>query len=375
MLLNRNWLIIVTAIIFLVLCFAGIFLAVDLLNNGQRREDKAAVRVEEITSPASGLRVFAPQPLSVERIFNHDHSWTATLSAEKTRVLIATGDVILGRSVNLGAVRRNNFLWPFEKTAEVLRSGDLTFINLEAPLIRNCQPMSEGMSFCGDQRNVEGLVFAGVDVASLANNHMGNYGLDGINQTSKLLGENEILTTGTGGAVIKDIRGLNFAFLGYNDIGSLERGISWAENDKIASEVMVAREQAEKVIVSFHWGTEYTSRPTQKQRDLAHLAIDSGADLIIGNHPHWIQPLEIYKDKLIVYGHGNFVFDQMWSEKTKEGVIGKYTFYDDKLIDAEFLPIVIQDYGQPNFADSKRGARIIDAMREESLRLELGEEP
>ena len=92
---------------------------------------------------------------------------------------------------------------------------------------------------------------------------------------------------------------------------------------------------------------------------MAHLAIDSGADLIIGNHAHWIQPLEIYKDKLIMYAHGNFIFDQMWSQETREGVVGKYTFYNKKLVDVEYSPIQIDDYGQPHFVEGEQKERML----------------
>lgn len=111
---------------------------------------------------------------------------------------------------------------------------------------------------------------------------------------------------------------------------------------------------------------EYTDQPTQRQKELAHLAIDTGADLVIGNHPHWIQPVEIYKNKLIVYAHGNFVFDQMWSAKTREGIIGRYTFYGDRLIDAEFLPVQINDFGQPRFLTGETKSVLLEVLKQQS---------
>src|SRR6185437_11714659 len=105
------------------------------------------------------------------------------------------------------------------------------------------------------------------------------------------------------------------------------------------------------------------------QSELAHLAIDSGADLVIGNHPQWIEPAELYKGKLITYAHGNFVFDQMWSEKTEEGIVGKYTFYDKRLIDVEYLPIKIEDYGQPYFLQGTDKQKILDQMKQDSEEL------
>lgn len=272
-----------------------------------------------------------------------------TQITEPKIVLIATGDIIPARSVNSKVIQYKDFSWPYLKTADVLKEADITFVNLEAPLLDNCPLTSEGMVFCGDSRNVEGLVFAGVDIASLANNHAGNYGSTGVEYTQNLLNNNGIKTTGIDGPAFIDIKGKKFAFLGYNDISKPQPGISNVDEEKIKTEIASAKQAAEIVIVAFHWGTEYRDQPDDRQKYLGHLAIDSGADLVVGNHPHWVQPVEIYKGKVITYAHGNFVFDQEWSQKTKEGVVGKYTFYGNKLIDVEFLPVLIEDYGQPHF--------------------------
>ena len=313
--------------------------------------------------------LFTPSFPTLNQIFQDDHTWIATLSAERTRTLIATGDVIPARSVNFQATQRNNFKWSFEKTADILRSADLTLINLESPLINDCLLTNEGMIFCGDPRHLEGLKYAGVDVANLANNHLGNYEEKGIQSTINLLKTADILSTGTLETIIKDIRGVRFAFLGYNEIGHSEPMLSWVDKEKITQEIKEAKQRTDIIIVSFHWGIEYTDQPTKRQQDLAYLAIDAGADLIIGNHPHWIQPVEIYKDKLITYAHGNFIFDQMWSEKTKQGVVGYYTFYDDQLIDVEFLPILIEDYGQPYFLEGEAKQSILEEMKNASFNL------
>lgn len=307
---------------------------------------------------------FIPKTPSVDRMFSNDHNWTATLSADKIRTLIVTGDVIPARYVNFQTVKKNDFRWPFEKTADFLKSADVTFINFETPLITNCPLTGEGMVFCGDPRNIEGLLFAGVDVADLANNHAGNYGIDGIKSTTGLLESAGISVTGISGAAFKDVRRTKFAFLGYDDVSKK------VDEEKIKREIEYAKKNSDIVVVAFHWGTEYVSQPTKRQKDLAHLSIDSGADLVIGNHPHWIEPVEIYKDKIITYAHGNFIFDQMWSQKTREGVVAKYTFYDKKLIDVEFFPVLIENYAQPNFLTGDKKQVILNEMKNESLRLD-----
>lgn len=305
--------------------------------------------------------------ITLDQIFRDNHQMNESLSQSSKIVLIATGDIIPARSVNNQVVSNNRFLWPYEKTYDVLKNADITFVNLESPLIQGCLPTQEGMVFCGDQKNIEGLVFSGIDIASLTNNHAGNYGFPGIESTVELLQKNGILSTGTGGPVYKNIKGFKFAFLGYNNVGTPEKGLQWADPEKIRQEIGETREKADVIIVAFHWGTEYVSQPTKQQKELAHLAIDSGADLIIGNHAHWIQPIEIYKGKVITYAHGNFIFDQMWSQKTREGVVGKYTFNGNKLIDVEFLPVQIDNYGQPHFVGGIQKSKILDEMKSESF--------
>ena len=162
---------------------------------------------------------------------------------------------------------------------------------------------------------------------------------------------------------------MRFAFLSYNAVGAPEAGVPWADRAKVPKDIALARENADIVIVSYHWGEEYVTEPNAYQADLAHFTIDAGADLIIGNHPHWIQPIEMYKGKFISYAHGNFVFDQEWSPETKLGVVGKYTFYEGGLVDVQYFPIHIVDYGQPYFLGGGEAEKVIDGMRTASDRM------
>lgn len=308
---------------------------------------------------------------SLEQIFSDEHNLEATLSAQRLRVIIATGDIIPARSVNIKVLQQKDFNWPYLKTFQITQGADITFSNLESPEIKKCPTTSEGMSFCGDYRNIEGLKFAGIDIVSLANNHAGNFGVEGIKETIKHLEDLRIDVVGTAfsNLVIKDIRGIKFAFLGFNDIGKNQPGVANVQDNNLSLEIINAKNKADVVVVTFHWGTEYKDFPDERQIFLGRLAIDSGADLVIGNHPHWIQGVEFYKNKFITYAHGNFVFDQMWSQKTREGVVGKYTFYDNQLIDVEYLPIQINDFGQPTLIDGKKGRIVLDQMKNISIKL------
>ena len=262
--------------------------------------------------------------------------------------LIATGDIIPARSVNYKTITYKDFTWAWKNIASILESGDITVINLESPLLSNCPITNDGFIFCGDKRHIEGLVYAGVDVATLANNHIGNYGKKGIDETVKFLRSRGIDVTGIDEEpAIRVVNKIRAGFLAYNDIGAKEEGVSWADTSVMEREIQELRNKVDVLVVSMSWGEEYTATPSARQKELAHFIIDSGADFILGNHPHWIQPVEVYQGKYIVYAHGNTIFDQMWSEETKKGVIGKYTFSGMRLINVEFIPTYIEDYGQP----------------------------
>lgn len=310
--------------------------------------------VSEPTKPT-----YSPQPATANVIFDFNDSWTATLSAQQTTTIMVTGDVLLARAVNHRMQQDNNWLWPWKNVASQLKSADYTVVNLENPFLDSCQPTLQGMIFCGNPQAVQGLNYAGVDLASLANNHALNQGFTGWQQTVQTLKDHDVQPLGlTSQPVTTTHQQQKIAWLAYTDLGVTNANqqplISAAQVETIQQEIEQAQEEASLVIVFFHWGNEYTSQPSQRQRQLAHASIKAGADLVIGNHPHWVQSLEWYQGKLIVYSHGNFIFDQMWSQETKQGMVGKYTFYDDVLVDAVFLPIQIEDYGQPFFLSGEK---------------------
>ena len=259
-----------------------------------------------------------------------------------------TGDIILARSVNFLTVKNNDFTWSFKNIADELKDADITISNLESPLIKNCPLTNEGFKFCGDERNSQGVKFAGIDVIGLANNHAGNYGEDGVNQTISNLEKEGILVSGTTQKQIayKEVKGTKFAFLALNSIGYKETSLVWLEEATLKDLILEAKNNADVVIVQLHWGEEYTDTPNDFQKKYGHLAIDLGADMVVGNHPHWVQNYEVYKDKYILYALGNFIFDQEWSAKTKQGVIAKVDVKNKKIGNLKFIPVEIKNYGQ-----------------------------
>lgn len=308
--------------------------------------------------------------LSLQNLFHP--RYVVPNDPSQIRTLLVTGDVIPARGVNYFATTRHDFLWPFRPTADYTRNADITYINLETPLFAGCPvDPNSGFTFCGDARFVDGLSLMGAKVVNLANNHTSNYGAQGINLTQQLLTQHGMQISGLGPVAVVNVRGIKFGFIGFNGVG---RAI---DREAVKLGIAHARELADVVVVQFHWGKEYERQPMPDPHvptpddpvEIGHLAIDWGADIVIGNHPHWYQGVEVYHGKLITYAHGNFVFDQMWSEETREGVIGTYTFYGTQLVAATWKAYRIYDYGQPVFMNAKDSATALQTMEAASDQL------
>ena len=258
--------------------------------------------------------------------------------------IILTGDVMLGRTVMTKSLDSGEPTYPFEKVAGQLAEADFVFVNLENPIIENCPRTSTGLKFCTDPKLTSGLKFAGVDVVTLANNHALDYGKGGIEKTVEFLKEEGIEAVGLGNLVIKEKKGIRFGFLGFNFVSSGPKD----EDFKLVSD---SDEKVEVLIVGIHWGEEYQDKANKFQREWTKKLVEVGADVIVGHHPHWVQDSESTNGKPVYYSLGNFVFDQMWSEKTREGLLIKLTFRDGVLVDEEKLPIYMANWAQPEFAE------------------------
>ncbi len=278
--------------------------------------------------------------------------------------LISTGDVGLVRDINYKTKLENNPNYPFLQIADYLRDADLTVANLEGPLISNCPVIREGFTFCGQSSNISGLTFAGIDAVSLANNHTSNFGLDGLQETANILRLNNIVPFGLEGEVsYLTIKNKKIALIGFVELGNNWKGLSNATKEEVSRLVSAAKQNADVVITAFHWGVEYTRKPTANQTDLAHLAIDSGADVVLGNHPHWIQINEVYKGKFITYAQGNTVFDQDWSQETREGVLYKFAWRNGRFEKIDERYTIIEENAQPRFATQEETLRIKEKVK------------
>jgi poly-gamma-glutamate synthesis protein (capsule biosynthesis protein) len=292
--------------------------------------------------------------------------------------LVAVGDIMLSRTVDARMDRWGRD-YPFRKTAAFLDSADIAFGNLETPIIAGPPVKSGEMSFHADPGVEEDLAASGFDVLSLANNHTPNRGEAGLERTEELLKSAGIAFAGAGmgddiAPAVIESKGVRFAFLAYTDPALVpvsygasdgRRGTVFMDLGVMIKDVAAARRDADVVIVSMHAGIEYRAKPDSKQVEFAHAAIDAGADLVIGHHPHVVQPIERYKGGLIFYSLGNFIFDQDWSRETLDGLAVRLVFDGASLSRAELFPVSI-DESQPRLAAGTDADRVFARLGPET---------
>lgn len=280
---------------------------------------------------------------------------------KETITLMFVGDIMLDRGVEYMIKKFGDWKWPFLKITDDLKEADLLFGNLESQISDKGRNVGSMFSFRADPKVMEGLTYAGLDVVTLANNHCLDWTVNALTDSMKRLKEAGIDYTGGGfnekeaySAFIKEVKGTKIAFLGYVNLGSPfwkatkdSPGIAWFNEEKMKEGIKEAKESSDIVVVTFHFGDEYKLKPNENQKYLAHLAVDSGADLVIGHHPHVIQTDEIYKGKNIFYSLGNFVFDQNSPQETTEAQIVKVIIRGNKIREIIPLKVKINNFFQP----------------------------
>ena len=273
--------------------------------------------------------------------------------------LIFTGDVMLSRAVGSRMAAQKDWSLPFHLIADTLRNADLRYCNLECPVSDRGRNLHHLYSFRADPRVIEGLKATGFNVVSQANNHTYDWGPEALLDTLERLQAAGIQSVGAGQNILAahypllvKVGGLRLAFLAYVDIDPKEAaarvdrpGVAWLDPAQVLADIRFARPLADLVIVCPHWGVEYALKPTRDQVDLAHQMIDAGADMVVGSHPHVVQPTEKYRDHWIAYSLGNFVFDQR-NPNTHRGLMLKTTVRDKHIVDVTPIPIDINSQFQ-----------------------------
>lgn len=263
------------------------------------------------------------------------------LEEKKVRIMFG-GDMMFDRSVR-EAMKREGDDHVFSCIREVLLDNDLVVANLEGPVtpytsmsVGSVVGSPENVTFTFPTSTVSLLYRHNIRLVNLGNNHIMNFGRDGLRQTKSWLRVGGVEFFGDPDAqerdrvARKDIGDIPFSFVNWSD---------WT-SDKTDHTVAQVREEADAgriVVVYTHWGDEY-AEPTARMRQLAHLFVDAGAEIVIGSHPHIVQEREVYKGKYIYYSLGNFVFDQYWDDAVRTGLLLRVTFTEKGVEGVEEIP-------------------------------------
>ncbi len=286
------------------------------------------------------------------------------------------GDLMLDR-YNRTLMNKNGAEYFTQKIKELFAEPDLVVVNLEGPVTNN-ESVSSGKGkddpnhfrFTFDQEQTKQFLNLNrIKIVNIGNNHILNFNNDGLEQTKEFLEKNSIDYFGDPfdpekTFLIKKIKGQKIALVNYSRFS----GPKVMEVEKIIQKL---DKEVDLVIVYAHWGLEYKLVNSKAQKNKAHRFIEAGADLIIGSHPHVVQPIEVYKDKVIFYSLGNFVFDQYFSEEVRS-VLGveidiKKNKDKEKGIDLKLIPLEMQKTGQLEFMSDKKKRDFLQFLREESI--------
>ena len=281
--------------------------------------------------------------------------------------ILLAGDVMLDRGVGWYVARQGGGDWrfPWHFVADRLSSADLVFLNHEGVMSDVGQDAGGVHSFNFPLDALDGLLFAGVDVVSLANNHIFDWGAAALCSTQRRLYEHGIGTVGAGCSYAEANAPYihtfddesRVGFLGYTSFypngaaGDTHPGISDYTPGNMQGRINALREEVDVVFVSMHWGEEYQSTSNAEQQRVGRMLIDAGADVVVGHHPHTIQEVEGYNGGWIFYSLGNFIFDQYFSEETMEGLVAVVAVQGGEVVSVDAQKVLLSPYYQPMFVD------------------------
>ncbi|PCI29750.1 hypothetical protein COB55_01595 [Candidatus Wolfebacteria bacterium] len=298
--------------------------------------------------------------------FPHNRMYKTTASVvlrepDKSITLGFVGDIMLARGIPISIEKygSGDSQFIFSKL-EGLKKYDVLFGNLEGVISDKGKNVGSIYSFRMDPIFAPLLRRVGFDVLSVANNHSGDWSVTAFADSINKVRSAGIKTAGGGLNIIEatspsiiEVKGKQIGFIGFSDVGP-----GWLRaNDTTAGILIVGNNDAEIIseakdgvdvlIVSYHFGEEYKTESNNRQQMIARGAIDAGADIVIGHHPHVVQEIEVYKDGLIAYSLGNFIFDQSFSEETMRGMLLEIVINEDGTFSYHGKVVQMNEWYQP----------------------------
>jgi len=285
---------------------------------------------------------------------------------EGVKTILLVGDIMLDRGVE-NLIKQNSIYYPFQKIGQFLRGVDVIFGNLEGPIVNNPPEFpANSLKFAFNPEVIKGVSWCNFNLFSLANNHTLDMGKEGLEETKEWLKKYGINfvgdpLSGSSDKLNSSFFGDNITFLAFNQIFPF---IAKEEEIIKTIKTAISLNPDKFLIVSLHWGEEYKLINSSTQQKLAHQVIEAGADLIIGHHPHVVQNIEKYQEKLIFYSLGNFVFDQYFSPETQEGLAVGLEIYPDRLA-CRLFPLQI-NLSQPVLMEQNKANEFLTQLAKRS---------
>ncbi|MGA8941352.1 MAG: CapA family protein [Thermoactinomyces sp.] len=292
-----------------------------------------------------------------------EHTGTTVVKDDPDSRLTLTfvGDMMFGRNIADVIIPKYGSEYLFQYVRPYFRYSDYTTGNFENPIVfQDGYPKAKKFIHLSTRPEVaKTLKKIGFSTVNLANNHMKDFGKQGLLDTLRAFRDVKLDTVGAGsdlksaaGVEYQTVNGVKIAALGFSDVIPVDfrathkrSGIAPADPDVWFPAVAKAKKNAQLVIVHMHWGLEYDSRYHPRQKEFGRALIDAGADIVVGHHPHVLEPVEVYKHGVIFYSLGNFIFDQGWS-RTRESVLVQYKVLKNGTARLEIHPLLIRQ-GQP----------------------------
>lgn len=295
------------------------------------------------------------------------------------------GDCTLGTDVNFNQQTSLNAYYQtrgadyfFQNVKSILEADDLSIVNMEGTLTTSETRADKLFAFKADPEYAQILVSGSVEAANLANNHSMDYGEQSYTDTISALENAGITTFGHDRTSVLDIKGVKVGLVGIYELDiHMDCQTQLLENIQ-----KVKDEGAQLILVIMHWGNEKETIPDSNQIALGHLAIDNGADLVVGHHPHVLQGIEHYKGKYIAYSLGNFCFGGNTNPVELDTIIFQQTFtvtaagvQKDENINIIPCSVSSEAYYnnyQPTPAEGEEAERILQKLEERTNNVILG---
>jgi poly-gamma-glutamate synthesis protein (capsule biosynthesis protein) len=304
---------------------------------------------------------------------------TQTPTSSPTTSLLFTGVIVPARCVQAAIDATGNSDYLYDEVREIISQADLAIGTLNAtisdfPPHTGCVPT---YVLVGGSENADALARAGFDMMSVATNHIKNCGLSNCGDraffdTLENLRRVGISPVGAGEnlqdamePLVVEVNGIRFGFVSLGQLEPLafaaeeKPGIAVLNEDNLRSAIQAAKQVSDVVVVLPHWGPEDVPVPSWSQRELAQLAVDAGADLVVGNHTHVVQAIQDIDGVMVFYGLGNFVFDQNWELDHQQGVILEVTFQGAEMVDYKLIPTHVDLDGRVHIAGEQEAAEIL----------------